>query len=138
MNTDAVAYATSIDLVRPDALRGGFFEGWPTPPTPEEHRALLVASTQVVLALDGRKVVGFINALSDGILAAYIPLLEVLPAYRRRGIGTELVRRMLQALGPLYMVDVLCDPDVVPFYERLGFSPSSGVRIRNYAWRHRP
>ncbi|HSH60006.1 MAG TPA: GNAT family N-acetyltransferase [Acidimicrobiales bacterium] len=138
MDTEAIAYATSIDPVQPDALRGGFFERWGTPPTPEQHRALLGASTQVVLALHGRNVVGFINALSDGILAAYIPLLEVLPAYRGRGIGTQLVRRMLQALGPLYMVDVLCDPEVVPFYERLGLSPSSGVRIRNYAWGNRP
>jgi ribosomal protein S18 acetylase RimI-like enzyme len=123
-----------MDSVGPDALHG-FFEDWATPPSQEEHHAVLTAATHVVLALDRRSVVGFVNALSDGILAAYIPLLEVLPAYRGRGIGTELVHRLLDDMGPLYMVDVLCDASVFPFYERLGFSRASGGMIRNFSWR---
>jgi GNAT superfamily N-acetyltransferase len=84
----------------------------------------LRGSSHVVLARDGARVVGFVTAISDGVLSAYIPLLEVRPEYQRQGIGTELVRRLLDVLRGLYMVDLVCDEDVVPFYERLGSSAS--------------
>lgn len=74
---------------------------------PAEHLQLLNASSHVSLALDGTHVVGFANALSDGVLAASIPLLEVLPAYRSKGIGIEVLLRLLRQIGPLYMVDVM-------------------------------
>ncbi len=32
------------------------------------------------------KVVGFITAISDGVISAYIPLLEVLPKYQNMKI----------------------------------------------------
>ncbi len=69
----------------------------------------------VVLAVDGVAVVGFITAISDGLLAAYVPLLEVRPEYRGRGIGSELVRRMVGRLEDLYMVDLVCDPELESF-----------------------
>ena len=68
------------------------------------------------------------------MLAAYIPLLEVLPEHRGNGIGTELVRRLLATLDGLYMIDVMCDDEVRPFYERLGFARSTGAVMRNYDW----
>ena len=110
----------------------GFFEGWPDRPTPEQHLAILRGSQHVVLALASvpRRVIGFMTALSDGVLSAYIPLLEVLPEYRSRGIGGELVRRMLARLRRLYMVDLVCDADVQPFYARYGMMPMSAMVIR--------
>jgi predicted N-acetyltransferase YhbS len=59
-----------------------------------------------------------------------LPLREVLTSYRGRGIGTELVRRLLDELGELYAVDLLCDPELVPFYERFGMSRTVGMAIR--------
>ncbi len=101
-----------------------------------EHLRLLRASSHVVVARDADgAVVGFVNALSDGVLTAYIPLLEVLPAHRARGIGSELVRRLLDAIGDLYMVDVMCDDDVFSFYEQFGFVRASGAVLRRYDWR---
>ncbi|MTD14281.1 GNAT family N-acetyltransferase [Nakamurella sp. YIM 132087] len=76
------------------------------------------------------RVVGFVTAVSDGVLAAYLPLLEVLPEFQGQGIGSELVRRMLDLLGGLYMVDVVTDPDVVPFYERFGMVPGTALMLR--------
>jgi hypothetical protein len=43
------------------------------------------------------------------------------------------VRRMFARLAHLYMVDLLCDPELQPFYERLGMRPASGMLLRNYA-----
>jgi ribosomal protein S18 acetylase RimI-like enzyme len=85
-----------------------------------------------VLALDGEQIVGFVTAISDGVLSAYVPLLEVLPGYQGRGIGAELVRRLLARLDGLYMVDLCCDEDVVGSYEHLGLSRwDAGMGIRN-------
>jgi GNAT superfamily N-acetyltransferase len=132
----AVRYVTSIEGITSDDLAGGFWVGWPTPPTPAVHLAMLRGSEAIALAIDEQapagtpgRVVGFVNAIGDGVLAAHLPLLEVLPAWQGQGIGSELVRRVLDALGPRYMVDLVCDDDVVPFYERLGLS-RYGAMIR--------
>lgn len=125
-----IRYDDSLEDISADDLTG-FFAGWPDPPSPEAHLRLLRGSGRVVLAIDDSTghVVGFITAITDGVLSAYIPLLEVLPQYQGRGIGTELVRRMLGVLD-LYMVDVVCDPDVVPFYERFGMIPGTAMMSR--------
>jgi ribosomal protein S18 acetylase RimI-like enzyme len=128
-----IEYHESADGIRPDQLRG-FFVGWSNPPSPEAHLRILQGSAHVVLAIDDttHNVIGFVTAISDGVSCAYIPHLEVLPDYQDRGIGTGLMRRMLDQLRHLYMIDLLCDPDVQPFYERLGMRRSQGMLIRNY------
>jgi GNAT superfamily N-acetyltransferase len=130
-----ISYSESLDGLTPDHLRGGFFEHWASHPTPETHVRLLRGSDHVVLALDDDTghVVGFITAISDGVLAAYIPFLEVLPAYRECGIGGELLRRMRARLSDLYMVDLLCDEHLQPWYSRFGMLPATGMMARNYA-----
>jgi len=127
-----VTYSTSTDGLTADALTG-FFVGWPAPPAPTTRVEILQRSGQVVLARDGGALVGFVTAITDGVLSAYIPLLEVVPAYQGRGIGTELVRRVLAALDGLYMVDTACDQNLVGFYQRLGFERSNAMIRRDYA-----
>lgn len=128
-----ISYSTTLDGLTPDRLHG-FFDGWPNPPSPETHLRLLAGSSHRLLAVDEEtgQVVGFITAVSDGVLSAYIPLLEVLPAYKGRGIGQELVRRMLAELKGLYMIDLLCDADLQPFYAKLGMRSAVGMLMRNY------
>lgn len=127
-----IAYSTAAGDVRPEEL-GGFFVDWPVRPSPERHLALLLGSRHIVLARDTEagQVVGFVNAVGDGVMSAFIPLLEVLPEYQGRGIGTELVRRMLDLVGDAYMVDLCCDEELVPFYERFGMIRWTGMGLRN-------
>ena len=129
-----IDYRDSSDGVTSSQLQG-FFEGWPDPPSPQTHLRLLRQSTHVILAVDSEtgQVVGFITAVSDRILAAYIPLLEVLPAYQGRGIGSQLVRRMLHRLERLYMIDLVCDAALEPFYEGLGMRRMPAMVVRNQA-----
>lgn len=127
-----ITYTDSLANITPQQLEGGFFVGWRNPPSPENHLRLLQGSYKVWLALDDDTVVGFITAISDGVLTAFIPLLEVLPEYQGQHIGTELTRRMFDSLSRLYSIDLLCDVDIIPFYQRLGMQQANAMLIRNY------
>lgn len=126
-------YKNNLEDISSDMLKG-FFVDWPNPPSPQTHLKLLKNSSKVVVALDeqSKQVVGFITAISDGVLSAYIPFLEVLPAYKSKGIGKELINRMLIELQYMYMIDLCCDNDLVPLYEKFGMMKSNGMLIRNY------
>lgn len=125
-----IRYGEQVGDLVPEQLEG-FFVGWPKPPSPQVLHRVLSGSSLCILARDDDRVVGFVTVLSDGVLSAYIPLLEVLPSHQGRGIGTQLVRRVQELVGDLYMLDVMCDDDVVPFYERLGLRRATGMVRRN-------
>ncbi len=129
-----IIYTDSLANLTADHLRGDFFADWLNPPSAETHLRVLQGSDLLILARDGETeaVVGYITAVTDGVLAAYIPYLEVLKSYQGQGIGSELVRRVLAALSDIYMIDLICDPSAQPFYQRLGLRPYSGMILRNY------
>jgi ribosomal protein S18 acetylase RimI-like enzyme len=110
-----------------------FFVGWPSPPALDDRLGIVTSADEVVVCrTPDRAVVGFATAITDYRFTAYIPLVEVLPEYQGRGIGSHMVQTLLERLRCCYMIDLVCDDDVVPFYERLG-----GVRINAVAWRNR-
>ncbi len=126
-----IRYSNNLENIAPEHLEG-FFVGWLNPPTPAKHLEILRGSSHVCLALEDDRVVGFITAISDGILAAYIPFLEVLPKFQSQGIGRELVRQMLERLSSFYMIDLLCDENMKGFYAKCGMLEAGGMIIRNY------
>ena len=126
-----IRYTDQISNLSPDQI-AGFFVDWPNSPDTEKHMEVLRNSYKVWLAFDGDKCVGFINAISDGVFCSHIPLLEVLPKYRRKGIGSELVKRMVNSLEGMYAIDIVCDESVAAFYEDKGFDRRVGMVKRNY------
>lgn len=125
-----IRYLNSLGGIRPEQLKG-FFVGWPKPPSPETHLKLLQGSSHVVLALETEsdRVVGFVNAVSDRVLSAYIPLLEVLPEFQGRGIGGELVTKLMAELDGFYMIDLVCNEDLISFYEKFGLVSSHAMHV---------
>jgi GNAT superfamily N-acetyltransferase len=128
-----IRYQLNCEGISSEMLQG-FFVGWPHPPSPDTHLRILNQSAYVVLAIDDSsgRVVGFVNAISDRVLSAYIPLLEVLPEYQFRGVGTGLIERLLEQLQGLYMIDLTCDAHLQKGYRRLGFRSMTAMMIRNY------
>jgi len=112
----------------------GFFVGWKKTLTAEQHRKLLYGSTYFVIAVDDEtnQAVGFITALSDGVNSGFIPLLEVLPDYQGKGIGTKLMEEILIRLNKIPNIDLTCDVELQPFYERFKMLKSTGMVLRKY------
>ena len=131
MTSVDIDYRSDLHGVSAEKLRG-FFVGWANPPSEEQLLLSLQGSYAVVLAVDrpSLSVVGLISAVSDGFLSAYIPLLEVLPEYQGRGIGTELVERMMGQLSHMRMVDLVCDEPLTDFYSRFGMCRARAMIIR--------
>lgn len=90
---------------------------------PRETVERLVREAQRVvgLYLDGRQV-GFCRAATDGVSYVYLADVYVLPEFRGRGLGVELVREMVEN-GPYAGVRwLLHTEDAHALYERLGFA----------------
>ena len=126
-----IQYTDSLNNIKSSQLNG-FFVGWEKRPSHEVLFKVLNSSDHIVLAVYDDKVVGFATAISDGVLSAYIPLVEVLPEYKKKGIGSALVEHLLKKLENIYMIDLLCDEEVEGFYKKFGFHKTSAMMLRHY------
>jgi ribosomal protein S18 acetylase RimI-like enzyme len=77
-------------------------------------------SQHVSFARDGDRVVGMARLLSDGVCNAYLLDVWTASAYRRQGIGSALVRALLEQV-PGQHVGLQTD-DAGAFYASLGFA----------------
>lgn len=129
-----IRYTHDVAGITEDML-AGFFAGWPRRPSAAQHLAVLRASYRCVLAVDDAtgQVAGFVTMISDGVLTAFIPWLEVRPGYQGDGIGSELVRRILAGTERFYSVDLVCDEPLVRYYARFGMAGASSAVLRHPA-----
>ena len=118
---NAVIYRVS-PLVDSETLNALWAASWP------EHRErafgpVLEHSLAYVCAHDEGTLVGYVNLAWDGGVHAFLLDPTVHPAYRRQGIGTELVRRasaVARERGVRWL-HVDYEPHLAPFYEGCGF-----------------
>jgi GNAT superfamily N-acetyltransferase len=99
---------------------------------PRETVERLIREAQRVVGLyDDERQVGFARAFSDGVSLVYLADVYVLPEYRGRGLGIELVREMVER-GPLADVRwVLHTRDAHGLYRKVGFvEPTERVMER--------
>jgi ribosomal protein S18 acetylase RimI-like enzyme len=90
----------------------------------------VTGSRYVVSAWDGERLVGFARALSDGATNAYVSTVVVLPEYQRKGIGREIMTRLLAGNDGIRFVLHAARPEVKGFYEKLGFSDATDMMWR--------
>lgn len=128
-----ISYREKIGDAR--VVASEYFEGWASPPSQVKFVRMMENSDIVVLAIDDDTgaVVGLVTCITDTAVSAYIPYIEVRPKYRSLGIGSELMRRMLTLLHGVYMIDVVCDEELVGFYKQFGFERATAMSIRDYS-----
>jgi GNAT superfamily N-acetyltransferase len=100
---------------------------------PREVVERLVQEAQRVVGLyDGDRQVGFARAFTDGVALVYLADVYVLPEYRGRGLGVDLVREMVEN-GPYAGIRwILHTRDAHGLYRKVGFTdPSERVMERS-------
>lgn len=86
---------------------------------------LVREAARVVGLYDGERQIGFARVVSDDAVIAYLADVYVLPEYRGRGLGTELVREAVEG-GPQRDCGwILHTDDAHGLYARFGFGPPS-------------
>jgi ribosomal protein S18 acetylase RimI-like enzyme len=106
--------------------------GWERRTADRERLAqLLRGSRYVVSAWESDQLAGFARAISDGAANAYVSTVAVLPEYQKRGIGRELIRRLLAGRDHLQFV-LHANDNAYPFYLHLDldFEPFDNVLVR--------
>ena len=119
-----------IDLDQLTALFNSV--GWERRTADRERLAQLVRGSMfVVSAWEGDRLVGFARAISDGASNAYISTVAVLPEHQKRGIGRELIQRLVESRDHLQFV-LHANERAYPFYLHLdvGFEPFDSVLVR--------
>ncbi len=61
----------------------------------ERFRLMMENASRTVVAFDGEKVIGFARALCDDVSNGYIGTVAVAEDFRRKGVGRELVTRLM-------------------------------------------
>ena len=107
----AVAYSCSADAVNAEQLQGFIYRL--SDGSVRAHVAAFPAR-EFTRRYRSRRAQGpprsLVTAINDGVSAAYLPHLEVLPDWHGMSIGSELMRRMLVQLAHLYVTELVCDP----------------------------
>jgi ribosomal protein S18 acetylase RimI-like enzyme len=124
-----LTYATraAVDLGELQAL---FARAWDGSGKPDYDRVLSRSFTWVT-AHDDERLVGFVNIAWDGGVHFFMLDTTVDPAYQRQGIGTELVRRAIDACrGHGEWMHVDSDDELMErLYFAVGFAPATAGTV---------
>jgi len=103
--------------------------GWWRPKdTPALLRRIVRGSRRFLVVFEGGRAVGMGRALGDGANDAYIQDVFVDEALRGRGIGAQIVRRLVRRLKAdgAGWIGLIAAEGTRPFYEKLGFRRMKG------------
>ncbi len=92
--------------------------------TEKEYYAAALKSRFVVCAFDGDKMIGFGRVITDGLIHAMIYDLIVLPDYRRCGVGSLLLAKLIELCieEGIRDIQLFCAQGKREFYEKRGFA----------------
>ena len=93
-------------------------------------RAMLEGADRVVAAFESGRVVGFARALCDGVSNGYISTVAVAVDMRGRGVGRELVRRLVGEDAGITWV-LRAGHGSEGFWRRMGFEASEVAMERD-------
>jgi acyl-CoA thioester hydrolase len=119
---DAVDFAQLRELFREASFRHGGYDD-------ARLVAMVRGSRWVESAWRGARLVGFARAISDGVSNAYVSSVVVAAVERRRGIGRELMRRLLAGHAEVKFA-LHSRPDARELYRALGFEPQEDMFVR--------
>lgn len=89
---------------------------------PSMLRQAYKSSLYILAAYADDKLVGILRAVGDGASVVFLQDLIVLPEYQRQGIGSQLMRKVMDRYADVYQLQLLTEASEknIAFYEYLG------------------
>lgn len=80
----------------------------------------------VLGAFESDQLVGIIRAVGDGQTIVFVQDIIVLPEFQRKGIGTKLLKTLMEKYKDVYQMELLTDntEKTKAFYRSVGFTAS--------------
>lgn len=94
---------------------------WDSGNHPEKLVQAIRSSSSVFTAWENGELIGLVNVLSDGHMAAYIHYMLVLPEYQGSGVGRALMNMVANAYDDVPHKVLVSYGPAVGFYERCGY-----------------
>lgn len=96
---------------------------------PEVVEKAYANSLCTLAAYEDEKLVGVIRGVGDGQTILFIQDLLVYPEYQRKGIGTGLMKAMLERYAHVYQIELATDntEKTIAFYKSFGFHNLSDI-----------
>lgn len=92
---------------------------------PERFGKMMERADRTIVVWENERVIGFGRALCDGVSNGYLSMIAVAADKRGRGIGTEIVRRLMAGDADDEVTWVLrAGRDSGNFWKKLGFAES--------------
>ena len=101
---------------------------------PEMLKNAYANSLNIFGAYENEKLLGIIRVVGDGYSIVFIQDIIVLPEYQRQGIGTALLKRVLDTYEHVYQKTLLTDNTerTIRFYKSLGFQMDTEIECRAF------
>lgn len=96
---------------------------------PEMLKKAYENSLLVLGAYDEEKLIGLIRVVGDGYSVVFIQDILVLPDFQRKGIGTALLKGVMDRFSSVYQMELMTDndPKNVAFYHSVGFTKADDM-----------
>lgn len=94
-------------------------------------------SLKILGAYAGEKLLGIIRVVGDGYSIIFIQDILVRPEYQYQGIGTALLRKILEIYKNVYQKTLLTDntEKTIQFYKSAGFQMDTDIECRAFTKR---
>jgi GNAT superfamily N-acetyltransferase len=131
MNDDAYEVRNRLSPAQTDELLrlyGG--EWWSAARTESDVGRMLRSSDLLFVVVERRSdaLAAFARVLTDSTYLALVLDVIVAPGHRERGLGRLLMESICshRTLRGVASIELVCQPELVPFYRKWGFSDSVG------------
>lgn len=108
--------------------------GLPRPTNDKERiQKMFDHSNLIVTAWDDELLVGVARSITDWVWACYLSDLAVKHAYKKAGIGRQLIHLTKERVGDQSMILLLSVPEAMEYYPKVGFVKQESSFIINRA-----
>ena len=92
-------------------------------------------SLKIYAAYVENKLVGIIRVVGDGSSVVFIQDLLIYPEYQRQGIGTALLKMIMEEYRDVYQLHLLTEntEKTIAFYKSLGFIMDTDIECRAFS-----